>query len=93
MLKVQPDPQRGLCISCRESQCIEYEDGSTQTLCFQYGSPGMLIRKPVVKCNEYDRRGALNRHELEKLAWTIRTDRSGKTVGFKAPQRKAGDDD
>lgn len=85
-IKIQPKAI-GLCATCRESHVTEYCDGTTQTMCFFYGEP-WLVRKPVTRCNQYDHKGAMNKHELEKIAWTLRTDKSGKIVGFTAPKKK-----
>lgn len=90
-IKMQPTAV-GLCATCRESQIIEDDTGATITLCHYYGHSGLLrIQRPVVRCNQYDRKGRLNSHEMEKIAWVVRTDKSGKTIGFEAPPKKVDD--
>lgn len=90
-VKVQPTAV-GLCATCRESMVTEYANGTSTTLCYYYGgNPPIRIVAPVVRCNQYDKKGALNNFEMEKIAWTVRTDSSGKSIGF-APPKKDKDD-
>lgn len=83
--------QRGLCATCREALIIEHDNGDIETRCHAWGAAEMIrIRRPVVRCSDYDAKFAQPRYELEKIAWVIRTDKSGKTIGFAPPSK---DDD
>lgn len=92
MIKVQPNRSPGLCATCREGVITEHADGTVFTVCNVLYNAPRQIRSHVVKCSDYDRRGRLNQHELEKIAWTIQTDKSGQAIGF-APPKKRPDDD
>ncbi len=81
----------GLCATCREGHTEEYENGDTATFCSVLMYTPRRITTPVVRCSDYDQSGHLNKYELEKLAWTIQTDKSGLKVGFAPPKKK--DDD
>lgn len=82
----------GLCVTCRTSHIMEFANGTSATFCFQFGSPGLRITNPVIRCNEYDARGRMNSHEMEKIAWVVKTDRSGLAAGFRPPTKKDDDD-
>lgn len=85
---MQPNRVSGLCVSCRESQVIEHENGRTVTLCHYYGHP-IVIARPVLRCNQFDDKKTPSEFEMQKIAWTLRTDQSGLAIGFKPPEKKA----
>lgn len=86
MIKIQPNRTAGLCRTCREAVIVEYDDATVVTVCnVLYNRPVTIVR-PVVKCSDYDMRGKQNNRDMEKIAWTIRTNRSGQPVGFAPPK-------
>lgn len=82
---------RGLCATCREAQVIETDNHEIVTLCHAWGGEPPRIERTVVRCTDYDVRGAMNKHELEKIAWVVRTDKTGKSIGFTPPVKKNDD--
>lgn len=78
----------GLCGKCRESLVFEQIDGTVTYLCNSRSSVPLVITKPVIKCNDFDDRNHASRYELEKIAWVVRTDKSGKAIGFKPPDKE-----
>lgn len=85
MIKVTPNRQPGLCGTCREGVVTEHADGTVVTICNVLYNTPRRVQSPVLRCSDYDLRGRLNQHDLEKIAWVIRTDKSGKTIGFAPP--------
>lgn len=85
--KMQPSADHGLCASCREGHVHEHSDGSVVIACAAMGMhQHVLIRKRIVRCSDYDSKRETSEYEMQKIAWTVTTDRSGKTIGFKPPK-------
>lgn len=82
----------GLCAGCRDAQTVEYADGQTDVWCHTRGMEPRLVAKPVRRCNDFDDRSQPARYQMEKIAWTVRTDKSGQTVGFAPPKKKDDDE-
>lgn len=87
--KIQPGTSASLCGTCREALVIEFADHS-EVRCHSRGSDALLIRGPVLRCNDYDNKTRPSKWDMEKIAWVITTDKSGKAIGF-TPPRKAED--
>jgi hypothetical protein len=90
-IKIQPTRDIGLCSTCREAHVFEQADNRLTVICNSHQRP-INITKPVTYCNEYDDIRVPWRHDMEKIAWTVTTDKSGKSIGFKPPEPKKHDD-
>lgn len=87
LIKISPDKVRGLCSTCREAQTIEYENGKVLQLCTASPSGEPLrITQVVSRCSDYDNKMVPSKWEMEKVAWTLNTDKSGKVIGFAPPK-------
>ena len=88
--KIQPDMSGTLCSSCREAMIVDYADGRREVFCHSRGTEPMRVRRPVVRCNDFDDRRTPAKWEMDKIAWVVTTDKSGKAIGFAPPPK---DDD
>jgi hypothetical protein len=43
------------------------------------------IKQSVEQCSDFSRRELVDRWDMEKIAWIVKTDSSGLKVGFVAP--------
>lgn len=85
-IKVQPSPSHSLCATCREAHAVEYADGRRLVACCAHGMEPLLLAGDVARCSAYDDRRLPAKWEMEKVAWTVRTDTSGKAIGFTPPK-------
>lgn len=86
-LKVQSDESGSLCTTCRNGMRVESRTRVT------YGCSWMhdyhrIVQEPVLKCSAYDNRNIPSQWEMEKIAWNLRTDKSGRILGFRAPKKE-----
>ena len=74
-----------LCSSCNHSHIMEDEQGNVTIQCSYYGfgRESIVINKKIIKCNNHEERHRTPLHQLERIAWVLRTDRFGKQIGFK----------
>lgn len=81
--------QHGLCGTCRNAHIVDFDDGSFEIFCAEraYGNEPM-IRRPVVRCTDHTDKSRATQHDMEKLAWVVRTDNSGKVLGFRPPEKE-----
>ena len=85
-LKTSAD-RMGLCGNCENATVIRYKDGTAMVFC-SWVHPPMRMTKPVESCTDYREHNTLDRHELEKVAWTLRTEKGGRVIGFEPPKAK-----
>jgi hypothetical protein len=76
----------GICSRCQYGQVMERREGQTTTFCHNF-YPERAVPPDIVKCNEYLDARQQTKHELEKIAWVIRHDRSGAIKGFEPPKK------
>lgn len=74
-----------LCRTCRHGTVVDLANGSITSYCDEMFNDGRLF-VPVTRCTSYDDTRFTSRYDLEKIAWTIRTDKSGKAIGFVPPK-------
>ncbi len=86
MNKVQPGTTT-LCVKCEYGQIVTFDNGATTVLC-HHGMQIVKVHRAVRHCNEFEARNAPSKHAMEQIAWTVRTDKSGKVVGFTPPVPK-----
>lgn len=88
-IKIQPDKLPTLCSTCKEAQITQYTDGTTVVLCHARTSwSPRPVTRAVARCNDYEDANLVDRWEMEKIAWTVSTDKSGKRLGFQPPDKK-----
>lgn len=85
--KIQASAKQSLCFSCNGGHVAEFDDGSVAVLC-QAGLRTVQILRPVVRCSEYTDRASTSKFDMEKIAWTIKTNASGKAIGFDRPKKE-----
>lgn len=74
-----------LCRSCYHS-LVRVDKQGEQIYCQQLGHPGNQLRSDVLDCNKYYSSALPSLHDMQQVAWTLRTDKAGKAIGFKAPK-------
>jgi hypothetical protein len=81
-----------ICPRCKWSTIVERRSGDVMTYCAEVGAHyGQTVPSDIVKCNSFTELGANSEHEYEKIAWLLRSDKSGKIRGFEAPKTKIDD--
>lgn len=80
-----------LCRSCSHSH-IRVDRQGEQISCEATGSFGALhvVRSDVRDCNHYYNKALPSLYDMEQTAWTLRTEKGGKQIGFTPPKK---DDD
>lgn len=70
-----------LCTTCTMSHIFTDATGDTTRVCT---CDQMLWRMPkkIVKCNSYNEEKAVHIEEMKQIAWVLRTDKGGKSIGF-----------
>lgn len=81
--KVQPD-SLGLCGTCTESFIREDRDG-VKIECSYFGPP-TPVAKPIYRCSGHRNNSQPSKFELEKIAWVLDVNKSGKVIGFSKPK-------
>ncbi len=76
-----------LCSTCREGLVIEREAGTRFTWCHVAGA-GFRVPNDIVKCSDYNDKRFTSQYEMERVGWTLRTDKTGHAIGFTPPQSK-----
>lgn len=86
--KIQRTRGAGLCPTCRNAQIVEHANSRATTLCHSRDSfGGRPVLRPVTACSDYDDASTPAEWELQKIAWTVTTDKSGQAIGFKPPSK------
>lgn len=76
-----------LCNSCQYGHHFVRANGVTTTRC-TVDADTILVPGDIVTCSKYHHAGQPDQWDLEKIAWVLRTDRTGKPVGFERPKKK-----
>ncbi len=84
--KIQANRSDSLCTNCREGMRIE-RTNKTIYACF-LSHPPIMTEAPVLKCTSYDNNSIPSQYDMEKIAWVVRTDNSGKVKGFQPPVKE-----
>ena len=85
--KIQPDTNSSLCGSCREAHVVEFANGTRATFCNAHHSESRAVLRPVQRCSEYQNKNTPSQWQMEKIAWTLITDKSGLKIGFTPPKK------
>lgn len=75
-----------LCTSC--SHCLHRND---EVWCTLYGERER-IKSRVYSCNLYYNKSLPSIHDMRESAWTLRTEKGGKSIGFAPPKKRGADD-
>lgn len=93
-LKIQrgtvTDTGRSLCESCRHSTIIRgHKLDHELTFCTkiraEYDDSKGRVPFAVSSCSEYDNKATPELWEMKQIAWRLRTDTSGRKIGFMSP--------
>jgi hypothetical protein len=77
-----------LCATCRHAHRFTGAlTGRERGFC-DFPSTMIELKEPVAECTAFKDRNAVTLSAMEDIAWTLMTDRGGKTIGFKAPKRE-----
>lgn len=84
--KLAPSKPMGLCDTCREGTTRTHDNGDVVMLC-DAGMNTQRVHRPVVRCSDYNDSTTTSKWDMEKIAWTVTTDKSGQTIGFQPPKK------
>ncbi len=74
-----------LCRNCRHATRMVGALTNRETVqCQHFG----ILREPVAECNAHVNKNTPHLHDMYEIAWSVRTDRTGKILGFQAPQKE-----
>ena len=77
----------GLCGNCRSAMFTVFTNGKTELRCRAHHAHDRLVFREVVHCSEYENKNVPSEYEMNKIAWTLRTDKSGLAIGFAPPEK------
>ena len=58
------------------------DDRGERRFCTQQWDHPELLRSPVSECSEFEEKYSTSLNDLRKIAWILRTDKGGKSIGF-----------
>ena len=87
MIKIQPKAE-GLCVRCRHGFVAKPRDREEITMCAVLSYAPMHVRFPIERCKDFEDDSTPSKWDMEKIAWTISLDRSGKVTGFAPPKKE-----
>lgn len=74
---------QSLCTTCKYATVVRGRSLQEEIIeCSQLASGHGRIRFTVTQCTEYLHRNHPTLHEMESIAWVLRTDASRKSIGF-----------
>lgn len=79
-----------LCMTCREGKVVDRANGKRIVWC-QDTHPAQLVPGDVSSCTSYDDKRLTSKWDMEKIAWEIKHDNSGRIKGFTPPKRPVDD--
>lgn len=77
----------GLCARCHHGVVVERATGRTRTIC-NWFVESVEMPPDVARCTKFADRSMAQLHDLREVAWTLRTDTSGRVMGFVAPKKE-----
>lgn len=80
---------QSLCLSCENGRTWTDQRGET-TICTMMKIP---LRGKVTDCSDYYSSALPSLRDMKETAWTLRTEKGGKAIGFAPPKKKKDDDD
>jgi hypothetical protein len=86
--KIQPNAVgHGLCAGCRNGTVYRRSNGSIVSHCHVHADT-IFVPGDIVQCTDFDDKTAIPYWDLEKIAWQLSTDKSGKVLGFGPPKKE-----
>jgi len=76
-----------LCKSCSHSLIFDEEHVGESAFC-TYLHPQIRIRGRVRSCSDYYNKNLPSLGDMKETAWTLRTEKGGRMIGFKPPTTK-----
>ena len=77
-----------LCVTCRHAHVLTLRSGGSRVSCdILDWSGGSFVPGPVVECNKYMHANHPRLSDMEEIAWQLRTDKSGRDIGFCSPDK------
>lgn len=77
--------EKVLCRSCTYGMVMEKAGGDPYVFC---NNIHRFVPPNLAACSDYHHKDQPTKWELEKIAWQVRTDRSGKVIGFERGKPK-----
>lgn len=84
---IKPSGGDALCVRCKWSTVFETRRGDVQTFCQEIGY-GVRVPGDITRCNTFTELGVSSERDYEKIAWLLRSDKSGKIRGFEPPKKE-----
>jgi len=90
MIKVRNGTARhdgeSLCKSCRHATIIRGERIDEEIIrCGELSGNASAIRFKVVECSSHQSKAESTLNMMREIAWEVRTDKTGKKIGFMSP--------
>lgn len=81
-----------LCDTCRNGLVTHRDNGAKQTWCHASRMSSIPMPNDITRCTSYQDKRFTEKWELEAIAWTLQTDKSGRAIGFVAPDKGKTED-
>lgn len=79
----------GLCGQCEHAGIFRGDRLQDHEILCNWHHPSLRLRRLVRTCTLFEQKNALDKHEMEKIAWVIEV-KAGKFIGFRPPKRSDG---
>ena len=77
-----------LCNDCRNVLHFTRRNGEARYYCRSIRTGILPIPGDIERCSDYEKTNTTSKYDMEQIAWTLRTDKSGRVVGFTPPEKK-----
>ena len=91
MLRKVQSSSKHLCTKCNFGRVTTIDDSKIISLC-RYGGSEVSVKGTVTNCTQFHDKSLPSMFDFETIAWTLRTDKSGKAIGFEKPLTIVHDD-
>lgn len=78
-----------LCRRCDNGTVMERANGREYAWCHR-AATAAAIPLDIVRCSDFSAKGEPSRYEMEKIAWTVTSDATGRICGFNPPEKDDG---
>lgn len=82
-----------LCDTCKHATFMRGPAESDEAIICSEISDDSMPKFRVVECSQYIHKNTPHVYELEQIAWVLRTDKLGRTIGFQPPKKRNHDDE
>lgn len=73
---------QSLCQTCRNGMITKGPAESSERVRCECLAADPVMPQPIVSCTSYDDKSRPSLHDMRSIAWILRTDQSGKAIGF-----------